>query len=84
MVRFIFTSEQNVSPMTNGKTYYYIFKKNSIHVPGTTICIYASKNAYVLDHALYSFIIFVHLSYYLYFVYRILLMSVPIDGCTRS
>ena len=28
--------------------------------------------------------IFVHLSYYLYFVYRILLMSVPIDGCTRS
>ena len=64
---------------------YIIFHKNSIHVPSTTTCIYVSKNAYVFwDHVLYSFIIFVHLSYYLYFVYRILRMSVSIDGCTRS
>ena len=64
---------------------YIIFHKNSIHVPNTNTCIYVSKNAHVfLDHVLYSFIIFVHLSYYLYFVNRILRMSVSIDGCTRS
>ena len=65
----------------------YIYIINSIHVPGTTICIYTSKNAYVFEIMLCTVLLYLYIldnSYYLYFAYRILLMSVPIDGCTWS